>query len=133
MTDLLVLDTWTILAFLQDEPAGGQVEELLAASHQNGESLFMSVINAGEVWYILAREASPADADQSILELQRLGIHFVDADWGLTKAAAEIKAAYPMSYADAFAAALAVEKEAFLVTGDKEFKQVEQKIQIHWL
>jgi predicted nucleic acid-binding protein len=133
MTRALVLDTWAVLAFLQDEPAGAQVENLLAVSRQNGETLWMSVVNAGEVWYILARESSSAEADQSILELRRIGIHFVDADWSLTKTAAGIKAAYPMSYADAFAAALALQKDAILVTGDKEFKQVEPKIQIHWL
>jgi predicted nucleic acid-binding protein len=133
MTGPLVLDTWAILAFWQDEPAGEQVEDLLAASHKNGEALWMSVVNAGEVWYILARETSIGDADQGILELQRLGIRFVDAGWNQAKAAAEIKAAHPISYADAFAAALAKEKGALLVTGDGEFKQVEQEIQIHWL
>ncbi len=38
-----------------------------------------------------------------------------------------------MSYADAFAAGLAEMKKALLVTGDKEFKQIEEKIKIVWL
>ena len=41
----------------------------------------MTVVNAGEVWYIVAREASVADADASIKQLRDLGIVFVDADW----------------------------------------------------
>jgi hypothetical protein len=45
--------------------------------------LFISVVNAGEVWYIIAREASLSDADRSITELRHLGIEFVDADWTL--------------------------------------------------
>ena len=38
-----------------------------------------------------------------------------------------------MSYADCFAAALAKEKKTELLTGDKEFKQAEGEIKIHWL
>jgi predicted nucleic acid-binding protein len=38
-----------------------------------------------------------------------------------------------MSYADCFAAALAKERKSDLVTGDKEFKQVEGEVSIRWL
>lgn len=38
-----------------------------------------------------------------------------------------------MSLADAFAAALAKEKKAELVTGDPEFKALEDEIRINWL
>ena len=37
------------------------------------------------------------------------------------------------SLADAFAAALAKEKKAELITGDPEFKVVAKEIAIHWL
>lgn len=38
-----------------------------------------------------------------------------------------------MSYADCFAAALAKENRAELLTGDKEFEQLEGEIKIAWL
>ena len=38
-----------------------------------------------------------------------------------------------ISLADAFAAALAKEKKAELVTGDPEFKAPEKEIKINWL
>ena len=38
-----------------------------------------------------------------------------------------------MSYADSFAAALAKENRAELLTRDKEFEQVEGEIKIAWL
>ncbi len=38
-----------------------------------------------------------------------------------------------MSYADAFAVALAKVQKAKLVTGDKEFKAVEGNIRIVWI
>ena len=47
--------------------------------------------------------------------------------------AADFKARFKMSLADAFAAALAKEKKAELVTGDPEFRPLHQEIKIHWL
>jgi len=38
-----------------------------------------------------------------------------------------------MSYADCFAAALAKYRRVVLVTGDKEFKEVEKDVKILWL
>jgi predicted nucleic acid-binding protein len=129
-----ILDSWSILAFLEDEPAGEAVANLLADAHENNIPLLMATVNAGEVWYILAREISDAAADQSIKDMRELGIQFQDADWNLAKQAAQFKAAKKMSFADCFAAALAVHyKGSALVTGDKEFKAVEDSIKIHWL
>jgi predicted nucleic acid-binding protein len=47
--------------------------------------------------------------------------------------AAILKAHKKMSYADCFAAALAKLKKAELVTGDKEFKEVEKEVKILWI
>ena len=48
-------------------------------------------------------------------------------------AAAWLKAEYPISYADAFAASLAQELGASLVTGDPEFKKIKQNLSLIWL
>lgn len=128
----IVLDSWAAIAYLEDEPAGEQVGDLIADAHEDGTPLLMSVVNIGEVWYITARESSEADADAAVKVLQELRVEFIEADWNLTKAAAAFKAKYRMSYADCFAAALAKLRKAELVTGDPELKQVEQTVKIHW-
>ena len=51
----------------------------------------------------------------------------------LADTAAVFKARFKISLADAFAAALAKEKKAELVTGDPEFKALEKEIKITWL
>jgi hypothetical protein len=89
-------------------------------------------VNAGEVWYIVARQTSAADADGSIKQLRDLGIQFVDADWGLAKDAGYFKAKNKMS-SDAFAAALAKQRKAHLATGYPEFRQIEKERTISWL
>ncbi|MGH8482365.1 MAG: type II toxin-antitoxin system VapC family toxin [Nevskiaceae bacterium] len=128
-----VLDSWAVLAYLEDEPSGEAVANLIVEAHENGQPIYLSVVNAGEVWYILAREVSEAEANQAIDQLRHLGIEMVDATWQIARAAAGFKVKGKISYADCFAAALASDTRAELVTGDKEFKQVEGQVKVHWV
>jgi predicted nucleic acid-binding protein len=129
----IVLDSWAIMSYLGGEPSAERVADIMADAHDEDIPIFMSVVNAGEVWYILAREVSVAEADSSIRQLRQLRISFVDADWELAHAAAGFKSKHKMSFADCFAAALAKQKKAHLITGDQEFRQVEQDVIVDWL
>ena len=96
--------------------------------------LFLCVVNWGEVYYGMWRRRRPdMPPTNAAADLSRLPIELVDADLPLTKQAAIYKAQNKMSYADAFAAALAKMKNADLVTGDPEFKPLDKEIKIHWL
>ncbi len=129
----LVLDSWAALAYLQGEPAAEKMGELVADAIERRIPLYMSVINAGEVWYVLAREISAATADSAISDIRGWGVEFVDADWLLAREAARFKSRHKLSYADAFAAALASRNRAHLVTGDREFKPLESDVNTLWL
>ena len=128
----LVFDSWAILAYAQDEPAADLVENLLVESSrsQNG---WVSSMNLGEIWYILARRRSRHVADQQLVTLAEIGLQRIDVDWPLTLQAADLKSRHKISYADAFAAALAKQRQAELVTGDPEFRALDSEIRIHWL
>ena len=128
-----VLDSWAVIAYLEDEPSGEQIEDLIATAHEEQIPIYMSVINLGEVWYTFAREISEEEADVSVKTLRDLRIQFEDADWELTQEAARFKSQHKMSYADAFAAALAKTKKADLITGDNEFKPLDGEIKISWV
>jgi ribonuclease VapC len=128
-----VLDSWSVIAYFEDEPAGGQIADLISSAHEEDIPVLMSVVNVGEVWHITAREISGEDADTMVKELRDLRIQFEDADWELTLEAAHIKSQHKMSYADCYAAALAKIKEANLITGDNEFRAVENQIKIQWV
>ena len=129
----IVLDSWAIIAYLEDEAAAEKVADIMADAHEQEIPVLITVVNAGEVWYIVARQASAADADASIKQLRDLGIEFVDADWNLARDAGYFKFRNKMSFADCFAAALAKQRKGNLTTGDVEFKQVEQEITVKWL
>jgi predicted nucleic acid-binding protein len=128
-----VLDAWSVMAYLDDEPAGEKVADIIAGAHEQRIPMMMTVINVGEVWYIIAREISAAEAEKAVEELRHLGIRFIDADWDLSREAAEFKAGCKMSFADCFTAALAKRHQAQLVTGDPEFRQVEAVVPIMWV
>ena len=128
-----VLDTWAVIAYLEDEPSAQQIADLIATAHEESIPVCMTVVNVGEVWYNIAREISEEDANSSVKELRDLRIQFVDADWELTQEAARFKSQHKMSYADCYAAALAKTKKADLVTGDSEFKILEDQIRIQWV
>ena len=106
---------------------------MIASAHEEGIPVFMSIVNVGEVWYITAREISEEDADTMVKEMRDLRIQFEDANWEITLEAARFKSKQKMSYTDCYAAALAKIKGANLITGDIEFKAVEDQIKVQWV
>jgi predicted nucleic acid-binding protein len=128
-----VLDTWALMAYFKDEPAGPAVEELIDKARAEKIRLLLSVVNWGEVYYGMWRAGGQTAADDVATDLSQMPIELVDVDLYLAKQAATYKATNKMSYADGFAAALAKVKNAELVTGDHEFKPLEKEIKINWL
>lgn len=129
----LVLDSWAIMAYLEDEGPAEKIANMISDAHDDGVPMLMSVVNAGEVWYIIARRTNSSEADRAIHMMQDIGIKFIDADWPLTKIAAVYKVKGNISYADCHAAAVAKHHQATLLTGDQEFKHLENDIPITWL
>jgi ribonuclease VapC len=130
-----VLDSWALIAFLEDEPAAEQVEKLLAQAAAEKHKLLLSVVNWGEIYYNTMREVSQEAAEQQARAIAALPIDIVGVgdDLTLARQAAIYKATHRMAYADCFAAALAKMKSAELLTGDPEFKPLEREIKINWL
>jgi ribonuclease VapC len=95
--------------------------------------LFLSIINLGELLYNTERRAGVAKAQDILALIRQLPIELIPADEQIVFTAAHIKANYPLSYADAFAVAVAVEKDAAIITGDPEFRSVENLVTIKWL
>ena len=95
--------------------------------------LFLCVINWGEIYYITLRNFDIKRAELFRETIARYPINIVEANKELTLQAANFKAFHRLSYADAFAAALAKNKKAILVTGDKEFKALAKEFDINWI
>lgn len=93
----------------------------------------MSLINLGEVYYIMKRERGLEAAERVILDVNQLPIEKIDITWERIKQAASIKADHPIACADAFVAGLGQEFNSPIVTGDPEFKQLEEIVSVIWL
>jgi predicted nucleic acid-binding protein len=130
-----VLDSYALLAYLEDEASGVRIKELLFNAKKGICSLLISIINLGEVLYITEREQGLFQAQKVLAAVDQLPILIVPAIRSAVLAASHIKASYPLSYADSFAAAAAQQYQGVLLTGDPEFCKIEQSglIKIEWL
>ncbi len=128
-----VLDSYSLISYIEGEAGKDTMIEIFRSARDSGRTCLLSVVNWGEVYYITLREAGQQRADEVAHLIHTLPIHLIPADLELAKQAAIFKASKKMSYADCFAAALAKHRRVELVTGDKEFKQVEGEIKVTWL
>ena len=132
----MVLDAHALMVLFNDEPGAEEIEKILIKAESGSPQLLMSVVNWGEIYYSILRGASQEMADAKAHEIAGMQIELVPVDADdleLVRQAAAFKATRKMSYADCFAAALAKIKNAELITGDREFKQLARDVKIHWL
>lgn len=136
----LVFDSWPVMVYLQGKKTVDRIIDVIAYANERGDSMKMSVVNAGEVWYSIAQRRDYDAADSAISIIRSLGIELIEVDWETTQIAARYKAKGGISYADCFAAALCVTTASksdrgscVLLTGDREFERVEDEITIEWL
>jgi len=128
-----VLDSYALIAHLEDEAGGEQVRKILRAAKAGKTKLYLSVINLGELYYNTFRERGREKADEVIFITEQLPITIVNADMTITLEAARLKGKHPVAYADCFAAALGVQKKAKVVTGDPEFKKFGETVSVEWI
>lgn len=129
----VVLDSNAVLAFFNKEKNSHKIGEILKDCAENDVELIMSIVNFGEVYYSTLRAAGSQKADMMYGLLSAIPVKILPADMDVVKSAGVYKAFKKMSYADCFAAALAKNEGAALVTGDPEFKEVEKEIKIIWV
>jgi len=128
-----VFDSFALLAYAENESGSATVSAILKEALAGKAVIFLSVINWGEMYHIAYREGGRDTAESYRNNFDKYPIKLIDADQELTMLAATLKATDKISYADAFAAALTKIKYAELVTGDPEFKLLEDKINIVWI
>lgn len=138
MSDSYVFDTEAIISFLYNEPGHERISTLLTDVAAGDIEGYLAETNASEVYYLVARFEGTADdqpttdslraADRDLRTLTRNGLTLAQADWQL---AGEVKADGQISLADAYAVALASERDATLVVGaDDDFDSLPETVDI---
>lgn len=126
-----LLDSFALLAYLNQEKGYEKVKRLLSSEKS---PLLMNEINIGETFYILAKRRNLESAEYFLnVILPALPITHVGNVLQDVIEAARIKARHPISYADCFVIATALKEKAAIVTGDPEFRHVEDLVTIEWL
>ncbi|MGZ9225473.1 MAG: PIN domain-containing protein [Anaerolineales bacterium] len=90
-----VLDSFAVMAHFQAESGGEKVLELLERAENSEIVLTMSLINVGEIVYLVSRKHGKKRAQEMLEDLRSLPIRFYDATEERILAAAWIKPEYP--------------------------------------
>jgi ribonuclease VapC len=136
MPGRFVFDSYALLGYLENEPFAGRIEKYLKQAKKADVSIYLHAIHLGEVYYITLREQGQNRAGLAYARIKAFPLTFIDTiDEELLLTAATLKANYPVSYADSFAAALAKIHNSTLLTGDPEFSTLEKEkiVSIEWL
>jgi ribonuclease VapC len=128
-----VLDSFALIAYFRDEPGAEAMEDMLVSAGKKDTPLLMTDVNYAEVKYSVVKKDGAEAWAKAAKVLQGLPIDFLSTTRALADTAADFKARFKLSLADAFAASLAKERRTELVTGDPEFRPLEKEIKVHWL
>ena len=120
----VVLDTSAIFTLLCDEPGAGIVETTLDDGRAGKIVIAVSFASLTEIFYNTLQLANKERANETIARVKSWPVEFVYPDEALCLAAGEIKALFPLSFADAFVAATAREAKAVLFHKDPEFESL---------
>jgi predicted nucleic acid-binding protein len=132
-----VLDSWPVMEWLKDRLPTADYFDAMIERAGNGEiSLLMSVINVGEVFYNSAQEWGIPRAEEILSRMEQLPITIFPATDEEVLLAARLKASHrKISYADCFAANLAIRYGCRVITGDPDFLRLQAVglLDLEWL
>jgi uncharacterized protein len=128
-----VLDANALLVLLVDQPGARRVARLLEQAKRQGLRVFMSAVNWGEVVYSLWRLRGEVEAKRLIRRVEELPVTVVPVDRERAALAGELKVVHGLGYADSFAASLAQELRATLITADPDFGKIGNKLKVEFL
>ena len=131
--NVFILDSYALLAYLGGEPGQPRIKDALTQAKDGKYRLLLCMINFGEVLYMTERRRGFSAAQNVQALIEHLPIELLDATRNLVLDAAHVKANHTLSYADAFVVAIAQREGGIILTGDPEFKTVEELVTIEWL
>ncbi len=117
----VVLDTSALLTLRDDEPGADRVAQLLSEAQRGQGQVLGCFVSLMELLYRVWRDENETAGRLAYEQCLALPIEWVHESPELLVKAAEFKARYPLSLADAWIAACAALAHATLVHKDPEF------------
>src|SRR5712692_9498626 len=127
------LDANALVGFFENRSGSAKVRGLVEQAFRSDVPLLISAVNWGEVFYIAWRRHGEARAREAEAKLAQLPVAVITVDRERATHAAALKQKHALGYADAFAAELAMERGAWLLTADPEFSKVGKALSVYSL
>lgn len=125
-----VLDTSALLTLIEDEAGADVVQNIIESAGSDNVRILVSFMSFMEVFYITLQKRDIEEAQTRVYLMESLPITRVESTASLSVTAARLKAKHRISVADAWIAALAVERNAVLIHKDPEFEQAEDELKV---
>lgn len=133
MAEIYVLDTSAWIALDEREPGAEEVEAILAEAWLGRVEVHSCFVTLTELEYIRTQEQDTQQAAELLLFARSQRVTWHHSDDALCSAAAKLKAATKISFADAFVAALAQRLAARLVHKDPELGKLQGTLKLTML
>lgn len=128
-----VLDSYALLTFLENESGADKISELIKNARDRDKALLISSLTLAEIYYTIYKISDKEAAENTLKIIETLPIDVVSIDKNISIIAAEIKINNKMPYLDCYTAALAKEMKAELITGNKDYKKLDNILKIIWI
>ena len=129
-----VLDANALISLFENrQPAAPRVRKILEQAFRTEIPVLLSAVNWGETFYIAWKLHGEPGAREAEVHLRQLPVLVIPADLERATRAATLKQKHNLGYADAFAAELAIERGAWLVTADPEFSKMGRVLSVYSL
>lgn len=128
-----VLDSYSLLCYLEGDAGSQELIGVFQQARDSDKNIRVSAVSWGEVYAALEKELGKSRADDLMHALETLPVEVIDVDAATAKQAASLRVARGLAYECSFAAALAKQRKATLVTGNRSLGKLNGEIKIKWL
>lgn len=128
-----LLDTSALFAFTDNEEGANAVEKILGNAKSGKAEVFISAMSIMELYYVTCREIDEDAARQIVMLARSLPAAELSLSDDLILPAADLKARYQISVADAWIAATAKQHRLTLIHKDPEFEPLKEELDIQEL
>lgn len=124
-----VLDSSAIIIYVRNSPDASKVRRVFQEVEAGDAVALISAVNWAECRHVLIRRHGAEQAVELLDQLSQ-GLMIMPADQAHAEAAGDLRCRFNASLADAFAASLAINRRAVLVTADPEFEAIKTELKL---
>lgn len=124
-----VLDSNVVLLYLRGAPDRAKVAHLFREALEGRVHISMSAVNWAECRHLVTRRHGATTAEELLSKIGK-GVEIVAADRAQADLVGNLRCRFNASLADCFAASLAIDRRATLVTADPEFEALKSEVRL---